>query len=184
MTAAERRTLLALLGFMSFASVYAQIVMVPVLTEIARDFAVTTGVAGLVVAAYGVPGMLLGVFAGPYSDRIGRKPLLIGGSLLLGLGTIVAALSPSFGWLLFARTIAGVGASVIFPNINATLGDSFAYRERGRATSIVIALNTAASVVGIPIAGILAEASSWRLSLALTGVIVLAASIVLHRRLR
>ena len=157
--------------------------MAPVLTEIAAEFGITTGTAGLVVAAYGVPGMLLGVFAGPYSDRFGRKPLLVGGSLLLGIGTILAAFAPSFPVLVLTRTLAGAGSSVIFPNVNATVGDSFPYRERGRAFSIVIALNTIAAVVGIPISGILAEQFSWRLSLGLTGVLVGAATIVLVRLL-
>lgn len=158
--------------------------MAPVLTEIAAEFGITAGTAGLVVAAYGVPGMVLGVFAGPYSDRFGRKPLLVGGSLLLGIGTILAAFAPSFPVLVLTRTIAGAGSSVIFPNVNATVGDSFPYRERGRALSIVIALNTIASVVGIPISGILAEQFSWRLSLGLTGVLVGAATVVLVRVLR
>ena len=62
------------------AAVYVGVVMAPVLTQIASDFNITTGTAGLVVAAYGAPGIVVAVLTGPYSDRFGRKRFLVIGS--------------------------------------------------------------------------------------------------------
>jgi MFS transporter, DHA1 family, inner membrane transport protein len=76
-----------------------------------------------------------------------------------------------------------VGAAVIFPNANATVADTFPFRERGRAIAAVIAMNTMASVVGVPIAGIVAEASSWRVSVAIVGMLSLIAAAVVWVRL-
>lgn len=181
MTPRERRTLLGVLGFLTFASVYANVVIVPVLVQIAGEFHTTTGQAGLVAAAYGVPGIVIAVVAGPYSDRLGRKVFLVFGSLIMGIGTLLSAVAPTFELLVLTRALAGVGASVIFPNVNATIGDLFAYRERGRAISTVIAMNTMASIVGLPIAGIVAEATSWRVSVAIVGLLaVTAAALLLH----
>ena len=73
MNPAARRTLLLVLGFLAFAAVYNGLVMSPVLEQMAREFGITTGTAGLVVAAYGAPGIAVALLAGPYSDRIGRK---------------------------------------------------------------------------------------------------------------
>jgi predicted MFS family arabinose efflux permease len=73
---------------------------------------------------------------------------------------------------------------VIFPNVTATGGDNFAYRERGSAMGTIIGLNTLASVVGVPLAGILAEATSWRVSVGLVGVLAIAAAILLAWRFR
>ena len=84
MNAAERRGLLAILGFLSFSAVYSGVVMSPVLEQLAREFGITTGTAGLVVAAYGAPGIAVALLAGPYSDRIGRKPFLVIGPLVMG----------------------------------------------------------------------------------------------------
>jgi len=102
----------------------------------------------------------------------------------MGVFTLLSSLVSSFGLLLILRAIAGAGASVIFPNVNATLGDNFPYRERGRAISTVIAFNTMASVIGIPIAGIVAEATSWRVSLALVGLLAVAAATLLLFQLK
>lgn len=183
MTPRERRTLLGVLGFLTFASVYANVVIVPVLVQIAGEFHTTTGQAGLVAAAYGVPGIVIAVVAGPYSDRLGRKVFLVFGSLVMGIGTLLSAVAPTFELLVLTRALAGVGASVIFPNVNATIGDLFAYRERGRAISTVIAMNTMASIIGLPVAGIVAEATSWRVSVAIVGLLAVTAATVLFRLL-
>jgi predicted MFS family arabinose efflux permease len=184
LTPRERRTLLLLLGYLTFAAVYVGLVIVPVLTPIADEFNITTGTAGLVVAAYAAPGIVVAVLAGPYSDRLGRKRFLVAGSLVMGVFTILAAFATSFPLLVALRMVAGVGSSVIYPNVNAMLGDNFPYRERGRAISTVIGLNTMASIVGVPLAGIVAEATSWRVSLVIVGVLSIVAAALLHWRLR
>ncbi len=179
----DRRAILPVLGFLTFSSVYTNLVMAPVLTQIGADFHVTTGTAGLVVAAYGLPGILTAVIVGPYSDRLGRKRFLVGGSLAMSLMTIVAAFMSSFELLIGARAIAGIGASMIQPNVQATVADNFPYRERGRAVSTIIGMNTLASIVGVPVAGIVAEATSWRVSLGIVGTLGLLASLVILSRL-
>jgi predicted MFS family arabinose efflux permease len=180
----ERRRLLVLLGFLSFNAVYVGIVMAPVLTQIAAEFSITTGTAGLVVAAYSAPGIVVAVLMGPYSDRFGRKRFLVTGSLIMGVFTLLSAFATSFAVLVAMRIIAGIGGSVIFPNTTATVGDNFAYRERGNAMGTVIGLNTMAAVIGVPLAGILAEATSWRVSVGLVGVLSIAAAILLLWKLR
>jgi DHA1 family inner membrane transport protein len=182
-TPAARQALLLVLGFLAFAAVYNGLVMSPVLEQIAREFGITTGTAGLVVAAYGAPGIAVALAAGPYSDRIGRKPFLVVGPLIMGTATIAAALAPTFGLIVAARIASGVGASVLFPNVNATVADIFPLRERGKAVATVIGLNTMASVIGVPIAGIVAEATSWRVSVALVGALAIVAAAVLHVRM-
>jgi predicted MFS family arabinose efflux permease len=184
LTLRERRVLLAVLGALTFASVYATVVIAPVLTQIASDFNISTGTAGLLVAAYGAPGVVVSVVTGPFSDRFGRKRFLVIGSACMGLFTLAAAFATSFALLVALRIVAGVGAALIFPNVSAMIGDNFPYRDRGRAMSTVIGFNTMASVVGVPTAGIIAEATSWRLSLALVGTLCLGATVLLYFLLR
>ncbi|HEV2010650.1 MAG TPA: MFS transporter [Candidatus Limnocylindria bacterium] len=178
-----RTALLIVLGFLSFAAVYNGLVMSPVLESIAREFGISTGTAGLVVAAYGAPGIAVAVLAGPYSDRIGRKPFLVIGPFVMGVATLVASFVPTFALIVAARICSGIGSAVIFPNVNATVADTFPFRERGKALAAVIGMNTMASVAGVPIAGILAEATSWRVSVGLVGVLSIVASAVLFVRL-
>ena len=184
MTNGEKRLVLSVVGALTFASVYANLVTAPVLTQLSDEFGVSTGTAGLAAAAYGGPGIITSLLVGPYSDRFGRKRFLVVGAFVMGVFTILSAFAPTFETLVAARGIAGIGGSLIFPNANALIGDLFAYRERGRAMSAVIGFNTMASVVGVPLAGVIAEASSWRVSVGLVGVIAIAAGIGLSVFLR
>ncbi len=184
MSLRERRILLALLGALAFAAVYSTVVIAPVLTQIAAEFDISTGTAGLLVAAYGAPGILVSLAVGPYSDRFGRTRFLVAGAACMGLFTLLASLATSFAMLIVLRVIAGIGSSLIFPNLNAIIGDSFPYRDRGRAMSTVIGFNTMASVIGVPTAGIVAEATSWRLSLVIVGALCLGAAALLYFVLR
>lgn len=184
MTPAQRRALLGLLGLLTFSAVYVSVVIAPVLTQVAGEFGITTGTAGLAVAAYGAPGIVVAVLSGPYSDRFGRKRFLVAGSFVMGLFTLLGAFATSFPVLVATRMVAGIGSSVIWPNVTATVGDSFAYRDRGPAMSTVIGLNTMASVVGVPLAGIIAEGTSWRVSVAIVGILSIAAAVVLACKLR
>jgi multidrug resistance protein len=179
----SRGTLLAALGFLSFASVYTNVVVSPVLIEVAKEFGVSTGTAGLLVAGYGLPGIIVALLAGPLSDRRGRKPFLFWGAVVMSVATALGAAAPTFTALIATRLIAGVGASVIFPNSNATVGDVFPYRERGRAMSAIIGANTMAVTVGVPLAGLIADSITWRASLLLVGVLGLAGAALVWRLL-
>ena len=184
MTSGERRLVLSIVGALTFASVYATLVMAPVLTLLSDEFGVSTGTAGLVAAVYGGPGIVTALIVGPYSDRFGRKRFMVAGALIMGVFTILSAIAPTFETLLVARAVAGIGGSLIFPNANALIGDLFPYRERGGAMATVIAFNTMASVIGVPLAGVVAEATSWRVSVGLVGVIALVAGVALVLFLR
>jgi len=184
LTSGEKRLVLSIVGALTFASVYATLVMAPVLTLLSDEFGVSTGTAGLVAAAYGGPGVITSLLVGPYSDRFGRKRFMVAGALIMGVFTILSALAPTFETLIVARAIAGIGGSLIFPNANALIGDLFPYRERGGAMATVIAFNTMASVIGVPVAGVVAEATSWRVSVGLVGVIALVAGLALAVFLR
>jgi len=178
------RALLASLGFLSFAAVYNNIVVSPVLVDIGRDLGVSVGTAGLLVTAYGIPGIVVAILAGPLSDRYGRKAFLVGGTVVMSGLTVLGGLVPGFAYLLLTRVGAGIGASVLYPNINATLADEFPYQQRGRAMSTVITMNQLATIVGVPVAGLIAGLSSWRFSFFLVGALGLLAAVVVSRSIR
>src|SRR5437879_10204943 len=103
-----------MLRSLTFYAVYVGFGIAPVLTPIASEFGISTGTAGLVVAAYGVPGILVALLAGPYSDRFGRKRFLVAGSVVMGVFTVLAAFAERLGLLVALRVVAGVGAFVIY----------------------------------------------------------------------
>jgi len=71
---------------------------------------VTPALTGLAIGVYGVTQALLQIPAGLLSDRIGRKPVIIGGLLVFALGSVVAAQAESIHMVIFGRALQGSGA--------------------------------------------------------------------------
>src|SRR5262249_48709916 len=83
----------------------------PILPLLSQDFHISAGVAGLTLSTFNIALAVSLIFAGPLSDRLGRRPIILVASLLLVLPTFLAAWTPSYGLLLVARAAQGVLAS-------------------------------------------------------------------------
>ena len=139
-------------------------IVVPLLPAIRRDFptASVSDLGGVLVGAYALSYALLAPALGPISDRVGRVPVMRAGIAVLVIGTTASALSPSPTLLASARAAAGMGAALFTPAAYAFVGDRYAYGSRQRAMAVVLAGLPVSTVAGVPLAGLLAAASSWR----------------------
>ncbi|MBU0656118.1 MAG: MFS transporter [Gammaproteobacteria bacterium] len=65
---------------------------------------------GLAIGIYGLTQAIFQIPLGVLSDRIGRKPVIIGGLLVFALGSIIAAMAHSVWLIIVGRMIQGMGA--------------------------------------------------------------------------
>jgi predicted MFS family arabinose efflux permease len=161
-TSGSPRLLLGSLGLLSLSAAFTNVGFPPLLLQVAREFDISVGTAGVAVAAYGLPGIVVVLIAGPLSDRYGRWRFLLAGAATIGLGALGTAFAPTFPSVVACRAIAGIGAALCFANVLAVVGDSVPYAQRGRAVAVVIGIQTFAAVVGIPVSGIIADLWGWR----------------------
>lgn len=68
---------------------------------------------GLVLAIYSLTQFIFGPILGNLSDRVGRRPLIIGCLFLNAIGYVIFAFTNSFMLLLISRVVAGVGGSSV-----------------------------------------------------------------------
>lgn len=179
----QRTLVLALLSVASFAVVFNNLIITPILPEISEDFGVRVAVAGLLVTAYSVAGGVAAVFSGPFIDRVGRKPVVVAGMATLTVATVLSALAPGFVPLLAARALAGLGVACLTPAVFAAVGDLFSYEERGRAMSWVISANTSASIFGVPAGAVVSGVLSWRWTFVALACLLVVFTWLLFRRL-
>ncbi|MFT5335570.1 MAG: MFS family permease, partial [Halioglobus sp.] len=91
MTALERRTVSSLAMLYSFRMLGLFMVL-PLLALYAGDFPdASPTMIGLALGIYGLSQALLQIPLGWLSDRVGRKPVILGGLLMFAVGSLVAA---------------------------------------------------------------------------------------------
>lgn len=168
----QRTVVLALLCVASFAVVFNNLIITPILPDISDDLHVRVAVAGLLVTAYAVVGGVAAIFSGPFIDILGRKPIVVAGMATLTIATFASAGAPNFASLAIARSVAGLGVACLTPAVFAAVGDLFSYEERGKAMSWVISANTSASIFGVPAGALLSGLVSWRWTFGVLGVVL------------
>lgn len=114
-----------------------------------------------VVNAYLLPLSALLLLGGALGDHFGRRRLLVIGTSIFGITSLVCALAPSLPILLGARAAQGVGAALLLPNSLALLNASFSGEKRGRAVGIWAAAGAAAAAVAPLIGGWLVGTVGW-----------------------
>ncbi|HEX8839959.1 MAG TPA: DHA2 family efflux MFS transporter permease subunit, partial [Sphingomicrobium sp.] len=114
-----------------------------------------------VVNAYLLPLSALLLLGGALGDHFGRKRLLLIGTGIFAVTSLVCALAPSLPVLLAARGAQGVGAALLLPNSLALLNAAFSGEKRGRAVGIWAAAGAAAAAVAPLIGGWLVDTVGW-----------------------
>lgn len=183
-TTAVPRGTLPVVFAISATGILANPLVLPVLPNMAREFDIASGTAGLAVAVASLPGVVVAPIIGLLADRFGRRAVLVPCLLVFGVGGVAAAVMPTFPLLLLARFVQGVGAAGLINLSVVILGDLFEGPYRAR----MIGLNAVVLTLGLSvyptIGGAIADAWGWRASFWLFGVAFLvagAASAILPR---
>ena len=134
---------------------------------------------------YGFAVSSLLITFGNLGDRYGRLRFLIGGVLVFGAGSALAALSESPGWLIASRALMGLGGSTLLPSGLAVLSELFENpRLRSLAIGIFAATFAAGFAIGPVVGGLLLSRFFWGsvflINLPVVAAFLLAAPFVLR----
>lgn len=137
--------------------------MLPAVPEIGQELSRDNpNVAQLVIVAF-VFGMGVGtMFAGPLSDAVGRKPVMLGGAGLYCLAAAWAAFAPSMESLLLARVVQGLGASGPRVVGQAMIRDLYMGRQMAKVSSFVMMTFTLVPAVAPLVGAFIIAGFGWR----------------------
>jgi len=124
----------------------------PALPVISAQFGVPAGSAQMTLSTY-ILGFALGqLFYGPMADSLGRKPVILGGTLVFAAAAVACALAQTIDHLIIMRFLHGLAAAAASVVINALMRDIYPKEEFSRMMSFVMLVTTIAPLVA-PMAG-------------------------------
>ncbi|MGV9711521.1 MFS transporter [Gordonia sp. NPDC003424] len=132
-----------------------------------------------IAAAFMIPVVVFELTFGVLGDRYGHRKLVVGGSLLLVMGSLVATLAPTVQWMWVASAINGLAAGAIFPAslaLVASMGTTA--HDRIRNIAIWAGFLSAGSAISPLIGGMLADAGWWRGSYVFVMVVAVIAAVL------
>jgi len=147
--------------------------------------ALAWGLVPLFLAAHGADAAEIGLVAGLYpgvwgigqiwtghwSDRVGRKPLIVAGMLVqaLALG-VLAASGGAVGIAAGSAVVLGIGTALVYPTLIAAISDAVAPVARASAVGVYRFWRDMGYVAGGLVAGVLADAIDFSAAIAVVAV--------------
>src|SRR5262249_55412946 len=144
-----------------FASQSGLIALSPVLVQVAADFGVSTPDAGQLRTIAGLAAGFTALALPLVAQRLCLRPLLVSGACLLAVGAVATGAAPSFAVLALAKLLVGVGVAVVVASATAAAAEWVPPEGRARVLSWALIGNPTAWIVGMPVIGLLGNAS-WR----------------------
>jgi predicted MFS family arabinose efflux permease len=165
-TAPEKTSMARMLVPALAAAAFAVSMSAPMLRLFTVDFATTfqvpTGVAAQTSTVNSAAEVVFALLMGVLAVRFKHKSLLLVGVLLVAVSAIGSYLAPTLSVLLIFYAMEG-GASVMVGIMGLTLiGDTLPLKNKAKAVSYLIAITSLASLIGIPVMGLIADVGGWR----------------------
>src|SRR5450756_505695 len=110
--------------------------IVPIVPLFAASFGVAQTAIGLAISVYGLGRLLFDLPMGRLTDRLGRRTIIIAGTIITAVGSLLCGLSTDFAQLIVFRFIGGIGAATVLTGAQVMLADISTRENRGRIMSI------------------------------------------------
>lgn len=154
--------LLVTLALLSATAPFATDMYLPVMPAIAAEFGVSASAVQLTLTGFFL-GMASGqLFAGPLSDALGRRQLLLWGAAVALVASVLAAAAGGIGMLVVARGLQGLGGGMCVVLARAIVPDLAHGDAATRAFSLLMAMGTVAPIIAPIAGGLLAGPVGWR----------------------
>jgi DHA1 family bicyclomycin/chloramphenicol resistance-like MFS transporter len=155
------RPLVVLLGLLIALPALGTDVFVPALPALTRALGAEVGAGQLTMTLYFI-GLAAGQLVwGPLSDRYGRKPILLGGLLIMLAASIAAALAESLAAVVAARLAQGLGMSSGALIGRTIVRDLYAHEQAAKLLSSMAIVFSVIPIAAPLSGGLLADAAGW-----------------------
>ena len=139
-----------------------QTLLSPALPAIMADLGVDATTVQWLTSGYSLTEAVIIPFAAYFIGRFSTRQLFLGGMTLFTLGSLCAAVAPSFPFLLLGRVLQAAGTGAVMPMVFTVILLIFPREKRGSAMGIISLVIGFAPAVGPSLAGLLIDSVGWR----------------------
>jgi predicted MFS family arabinose efflux permease len=150
------------LWLLVFSSASQTMIIAPILPRIAAELDIADAVLGTLVTAYSMMVAVFAILAGPVSDKVGRRRILLIGCGAMTVALILHAFVVNYVSFLLVRMLAGSAGGMLSGAAVSYIGDAFPYRRRGWATGWVMSGAAFGQIIGIPLGIVMAARWGFR----------------------
>ncbi len=151
-----------IIALANFAASLSTRALDPVLPHVADDFGISIATAASFSAVFAFTFAIVQPVLGAAADLFGKARLMIVCLVLLGVASILGALSTSFPLLFASRILAGIGSGGVFPVALGLTSDLVAPAKRQVAIGRTLAGSMTGNLLGASFSGIIGDFLGWR----------------------
>ncbi|MDQ1279960.1 MAG: hypothetical protein QG670_1222 [Thermoproteota archaeon] len=133
----------------------------PILPIYAKSFDVSYTLVAFAISMYAIGRLAADLPVGVLADRAGRKTLMMAGTVVISVASVLNATAPNFWFFLLYRALEGVGSAMWMTSRQALLVDMLRPSERGRIMGYFQAFTMIGGAAGPTVGGLVA--SIWDL---------------------
>jgi AAHS family 4-hydroxybenzoate transporter-like MFS transporter len=159
---ALQKRALVLLGILAILDGFDAMMLGYAVPSIARDWNMATAEFGVVLSASATAMVFGSILFGSLSDRFGRRRVILVGTLLFSLFTLLTAFASSMPVLIALRIVTGLALGGVTPNLVAMGSEFSPKRIRGTIVTILISAMSMGAFVGGLIAASLIPSYGWK----------------------
>jgi DHA1 family inner membrane transport protein len=172
---------LVTLALAIFVSVTTEFLPTGLLPEMAHEYHVSLSQVGLLVTVFAGTVVISTAPLSILTRNHSRKVLVIIVLLVIALGALLAAIAPTYGFLVIARVIGGLAHGLFWAVVGAYAAHLVPKHQLGRAVAITAGGATAAFVLGVPVGTAIGHALGWRLAFAFMAGLILILCVLVVR---
>jgi MFS family permease len=129
----------------------------PVLPLYVASFTTSFTEVGLVLSSFGISRIFIEIPGGRLMDRVGRKPIIVGGHTLVTASHVLAAVAQSSMTLAGSRMLLGIGSALILSASRIYVSEISTKDQRLRNISLFQGVSSIAGIVGPTLGGLIAD---------------------------
>ena len=170
---------LLILSFAVFVSMIGFGLIMPFLPKYAKTYGATKTQIGMMMGLFAVVRIFSSPLGGRLADKVGRKPLMVGGMFLYFIVMFLFGTADSVPEIFLYRGAQGFASGLVWPVTYAYVGDIVKESERGKAMGLYSMSFASGNAVGPILGGVIAVNFNYSIAFYFTSGLALISAILL-----